>query len=226
MKFKTLKYEYLYLSGVKYIYGDNTLDSIVAMEWTMMKDVDNISELVIVQRDKEKFRMVRESQLEIFSDVTLESYKQDLIQAIREDRNLIKEKYAYMIKNINIECFNSIKNKLPTISDKNLGIARNLTNMVIEDKIILSKEYPLLTIDGRPVFSEEDTKDRLSIETYHISEFMTYSTETLINLKTDYVIIKEAGKNIAKEILIKIVKKLGYISLEQADKMAKINLIV
>lgn len=194
------------------------LEAIVKMEWSMMKKIDNISGKVYSLKDEVKFKTMRKSQFEIWSLQTLESYLRDLTTARDMGRNILEEKYAYMMESTDPEKYAEIKKMLPSLSDEKLNLIRELTDMIIEDELILAEKYPMLVKREKVIFSKDCSKRFVSLEIYYIGELKTYTKKTIYSLKVDYQNIKYMGKNIAEENLISIVRKWGYESLEEAEK--------
>ena len=80
------------------------------------------------------------------------------------------------------------------------------------------RKYPVITDKGRKLYSESDTPEYTSIETYLRGELFSYSEKTL-QLYYDYVInCKNENKNLAEMNLENIVRHKGYKSLEEAEK--------
>ena len=79
------------------------------------------------------------------------------------------------------------------------------------------RKYPVITDKGRKLYSESDTPEYTSIETYLRGELFSYSEKTL-QLYYDYMKdCKNENKNLAEINLENIVRKKGYNSLEDAE---------
>ncbi len=74
------------------------IEKIISIEWTMFDAVENISGRASCQDDYDTFRIMRKSQLEAWNAETLESYLNDLKTAQENGRNLLSEKYAFMME--------------------------------------------------------------------------------------------------------------------------------
>ncbi len=194
------------------------LEQIVGLEWEMMKEVNNIGGKAICQKDKEKFVQMRMAQLSLWSEDTKNSYKQDLVAAVDSGRNLVEEKYAYMLEYSDRELFEKNKKLMGKVSEEKMLLVKELTDLAVEEQRLISKKYPLLSKTGRPLRSKSDTQHKISFETYHRSELITYSIRTLELLKEDYLNYKKEHKSIAYLNLNNIVKSLGYKNVEEAEE--------
>lgn len=74
------------------------INEIIEIEWTMFDKVNNQGGRAACQDDKRTFYVMRFSQFSAFGDDMLRSYRRDLEEALDEGRNLIMEKYAYMME--------------------------------------------------------------------------------------------------------------------------------
>ena len=130
---------------------DELINQIIEMEWEMFDHVHNAGGRAPCQDDEWTFYTMRYSQHNAFSADTLKSYEQDLLQAIREGRNLLTEKYAYMMEFTDPDYFDqNLRDHLPRI----------------------------FSGTGRPLFGtgEQD----VSFHIYAIGELKTYSVRTLL----------------------------------------------
>ncbi len=113
----------------------------------------------------DQFKLNRKAQFSIWSEETLNSYKQDLSAARKKNANLMTLKYARM------EGLISLLNDSPFV-DK-------IANIMCRWQKELFNKYPLLKRGARPLSSSEDSVQIRSFETYLRSELETYSEKTL-----------------------------------------------
>ncbi|MGX8718498.1 MAG: DUF4125 family protein, partial [Desulfovibrio sp.] len=66
-------------------------------EWVMFDKVNNAGGRASCQQDPAFFRKMRACQFENWNLPLLESYRRDLMRAAEEGRNLLTEKYAWMM---------------------------------------------------------------------------------------------------------------------------------
>lgn len=91
---------------------------IVEKEWLMFQQVQGVNGRAACQDDWTTFLIMRLSQFEGWDTDVLESYFEDIVQAEAQERNLIMEKYAYMMEETDPVYFLSIKELLPEISEE------------------------------------------------------------------------------------------------------------
>ena len=160
---------------------------------------------------------MRNSQWKIFSLPILQSYLDDLILAKHRNRNPVMEKYAYMMKYSAPKEYEEIESFLPVISERKRETAEKIIKIYLKWEAETMRKYPVITDKGRKLYSESDTPEYTSIETYLRGELFSYSEKTL-QLYYDYVKeCKNENKNLAEINLENIVRKKGYNSLEDAE---------
>ena len=94
------------------------IDEIIQREWEFFQKVHNIGGRASCQDDFETFYLQRKGQFEVFYDNLLQSYLQDLKDAKAIGRNLVMEKYAYMMESTDFQYFQTIKGDLPVLDFK------------------------------------------------------------------------------------------------------------
>jgi hypothetical protein len=140
----------------------------------------------------EAFKLHREAQFSIFSNETLKSYFDDIMQAKQEQINLMTMKYARM------------DNLIPRFNDSYL--VDDLAKIMIDWQLQMVKKYPDLMKRARPVESEKDSQSQTSFETYLRGELETYSENTLFLLHCDLKKLLAEGKNGSEEIYRYLIK--------------------
>ena len=63
---------------------------------------------------------MRSSQLKTWSVAILESYERDLMTAMAQGRNLLAEKYAYMMEQTSPLAFARLRDQLPIVSEETM----------------------------------------------------------------------------------------------------------
>lgn len=195
----------------------STVEEIVAAEWSLFDQVHNLDGRAACQDDKATFMIMRSSQLMTWSPDLQESYLQDIKAAIAAGRNLLSEKYAYMMERTAPDEYKRISNQLPP---------RMLAKDVLIEQICathvawlesLVERYPCLTGRGRPIRKSEDGPGSTSFETYLWGELATYSMRT-VQLYTAYVEkLKRESRNLNEMILQNMVRQYGDASPEAAE---------
>jgi hypothetical protein len=167
--------------------------SIIEIELDMFERV-RTAELSLCKDRPETFKVMRGMAHYGLSTETLESYLEDLHKAKAEGRNLLTEKYARMDKII------------PPLK----------TNPIIDDIVEiearwmeeLSEKYPH-TFKGGPTF-----------KIYLSCELETYSDKTLELFFEDISKSEKKGRNLTEEQYTMLFQKIGYSSIDEAEKKA------
>ena len=194
-----------------------TIQQIITREWEFFQNVHNTGGRASCQDNYEEFNIMRSSQWEIFSLRILRSYLDDLVLAKYKDRNPVMEKYAYMMKYSAPKEYEEIESFLPVISEWKREITEKIIKIYLKWEAETIVKYPAITGKGRKLYSESDTPEYTSIETYLRGELFSYSEKTL-QLYYDYVKdCKNENKNLAEINIENIVRKKGYNSLEDAE---------
>ena len=195
----------------------NIIQQIIIREWEFFENIHNTGGRASCQDNYEEFNIMRSSQWEIFSLPTLRSYLDDLVLAKYRDRNPVMEKYAYMMKYSAPKEYEEIESFLPVISERKREITEKIIKIYLKWEAETMRKYPVIMDKGRKLYSESDTPEYTSIETYLRGELFSYSEKTL-QLYYDYVKkCKNENKNLAEINLENIVRKKGYNSLEDAE---------
>ena len=196
---------------------DTVITEIVQREWDFFQKVQNEGGRADCQDDPQTFQIMRRSQFLAWSERARESYLEDLIAAKESGRNLLTEKYAYMMKFTASEDFARIEKLLPPITEEKERLAEELAQIHIEWRISFENRYPRLAGKGRPLRSEEDTVFRTSFESYLKGELYTYSEKTLKLCLEDAKMMQEKGENQSIAIMQNTVRAYGYRTLEEAE---------
>ncbi|MDR2356268.1 MAG: DUF4125 family protein [Clostridiales Family XIII bacterium] len=192
-------------------------DKIIAIEWEMFDGVENVSGRAACQDDRETFDIMRRSQFEAWSEELLLAYLADLDAAAAQGRNLLTEKYAYIMEYTAPLEFQAIKDRLPPVSDEKKALVRRITDLCLAASDEIAEAYPLLTARGRPLRRAQQTDGYPSAESYMLGEFSSFSVRTL-RLCLDYLSRLSASKrNIARMILENTMRRYGFASLDDAE---------
>ncbi len=143
------------------------------------------------------FRLMREVAHFVLSDLTLRSYLKDLEDAFKNGRNLMTEKYALM------------DDLIPHPEE-----AKEYVNYIAEVEVDwmtdLKQKYPNIIKNNIQEFAH-----------YEICEYETYSIATLQSLTKDIKHAKSENINLIEKRYTRLFEKLGYSSLENANKGVK-----
>ncbi len=193
--------------------NEKLIQDLVEKEWKMFTAVQNIGGPADCQSDRKTFEIMRKSQFEAWPENLLLSYEEDLDAAVAAKRNLLTEKYGYMMENTLPLRYAQIASSLPAVPDEARSIAGRIAKKMADSQAALAEKYPLLVGQGRPVYSNADTAYVTSLETYLKGELFTYSLKTL-------GLFEEALKDtdIAFLTMQNTVHHYGYPSMDEAEK--------
>lgn len=189
---------------------ETLINEIIAQEWEMFQHVHNQGGRASCQDDHETFVIMRKSQFIIWSSEALVSYRRDLEEALSEDRNLLTEKYAYMMEHTVPKEYAQIQAALPTVSPKKEELVRLLVEKEVLWREDFNRRFPDYGRLGRPLRKEDAAYGDTSIETYAMGELKTYSEQTLKLLLEQYQRLEHEGKNPAIRIMDSMAQQYGY----------------
>lgn len=195
---------------------DPLINQIIEREWKMFDQVENEGGRAGCQDDEWTFYAMRYSQHNAFSRKTLESYLQDLQQAEQEGRNLLTEKYAYMMEFTQPDYFDrNLKPYLPQITAEKEALVDQIANLSIRFQQEFEKAYPAFAAAGRPLTGTEGAD--VSFHIYTIGELKTYSVRTLRSYLEDMRKSGDGQENTAFRIHRVTAGFYGYRTLEDAE---------
>jgi hypothetical protein len=198
---------------------NNAVEGIIRTEWDMFQKVNNIGGRAGCQDDRNTFHIMRYSQYSAWTDELLKSYEKDLEAALNQQRNLVMEKYAYMMEFTAPEYYKQeLEPYLPKIDMESMLMIEEITAYLVSCDKEIAEKYPKLSKSGRPIEAGSNNGGFTSVETYAIGEMKTYSKKTL-TLYLEYIRVnRAAGKNTALIVQDTMVRLYGYASIEEAEK--------
>ncbi|MDR1731457.1 MAG: DUF4125 family protein [Synergistaceae bacterium] len=199
------------------------IDRIIDIEWRMFDKVRNVSGRADCQDDRETFDIMRRSQFEAWSDALVSSCLSDLLEAERQGRNPLTEKYAYMMEYTAPDEFQKIKSALPFLSDRKKQLVRGIVDEHLERFEEAARRFPLTIARGRPKSGAMDGTDCTSTETYLLGELSTCSERTLEEYERYMTQLRESGQNIVCMILENTARKYGHKSLEALEEFLAVS---
>ena len=198
----------------------SALDKAIEIEWDMFDKTKNVGGRASCQEDYATFRIMRLSQHLSWPQELLARYCEELKEASEKGRNLISEKYAWMMESTHPQEFESIKGLLSVPTPKALDLIDMIATVELEWAREVFQKYPNITRRGRVMTYMEDDAGNTSQETYARGEMKTYS-ETLLEMVLAYVqSLKTEGKNLHEMIIKNMVTQYGYTSLAEAEALA------
>ena len=192
---------------------------IVEIEWEMFQKVNNIGGRASCQNDKTTFEIMRLSQYSSWTVEMIRSYECDLTSAEQAGRNLVMEKYAYMMEYTDPAYFEAnLASALPKTDTETMAIIREIVDYLVDCEKALARSFPNLSRAGRPIVSKEDSFCATSVETYAIGELKTYSRATLDLYLGHVRKCKTANNNLALTVKNTMVSLYGYASMDDAER--------
>ncbi len=174
-------------------------------EWVMFQEVQNEGGRADCQEDWLHFNLFRCAQFLTWSEAMLDAYRQDLLAAQEEKRNLLTEKYAYMMESTDRDAFANIKAYLPEISAPKKATIDAISTIYVRWHEEYAARQPALT-GARSIRSSEDSTDNTSYETYLKGELATYSMHTLNLMEEHLQDCLAKGLNLIEENMQQIQK--------------------
>ncbi|MBQ5311024.1 MAG: DUF4125 family protein [Oscillospiraceae bacterium] len=196
----------------------NTAEKIIAIEWAMFDKVQNKGGRAFCQDDYTTFSIMRKSQYYTYSGKLLESLLADFTEAASQGRNVITEKYGYMMRYTVPEEYAAIESALPPVNEKKQALIDAIAPIQVGWMEDLAGKYPKLAGQARSIHSYEDTENGTSYETYLRGELATYSEDSLALYGAFIVGIYRSGGNLAEMIIGNSVHMYGYRSFDEAEK--------
>ena len=177
---------------------DQKIAQVISIEWTMFDKVNENKARASCQEDRDTFEIMRKSQMEAWDPDTISSYLEDLLTASSKGRNLIEEKYKFMMCGTELD---NIMKRAGFPSEEAVETVDRICEVMMDWTVEMRAEFPQLEACARPVFSKEDEADSTSVQTYLRCELLTYSLRTLRALWRHIQSLQEEGKNLPFIIL-------------------------
>lgn len=197
---------------------DTLINTVIEREWQMFDRVQNQGCRAACQDDAWTFYVMRYSQFAAWPLDVLGSYEKDLEEAALQGRNLLTEKYAYMMAYTAPALYEEkLKPYLPVVSEQKQALVAAISAWLIQDESLFAQHYPNLIKKGRPL--HESNAQSVSVDHYIQGELKTYSLRTL-TLYWNY--LKRLSPTLEGGLAVQIYRMMisfyGYESLEAANR--------
>lgn len=192
---------------------EEIIKEILDIEWELFTNLNNNGGRASCQDNKQEFYITRSSQWESLSKEIVESYLNDLYRAEDMGRNLLFEKYVYMMEYTHNDEYQKLKMYLPKEDVMKNKIISMIENKVMKWEEELSKKYPKFFSKTRKL-DEINSNSIAPVRVYLIGEHKSYSYTTNLYY---YDYISKLEYNLVEEIFTKIVKKKGFSDLDEAE---------
>ncbi len=196
---------------------NDIISNIIDIEFSMFNKTKNKGGSAPCQHDYKTFYIMRCSQFKTWNEKLLKSYFQDLQDAIIENRNIVTEKYAFMMESTCPDEYLEIAHFLPEITKETDEKISEIVKINIEWEREIDTNFPVFRSHGRPLTRAKDTPYTTSVETYLRGELKSYSATTISLYHSFVLSCKESGRNLARENADFIAQAYGYSSLEAAE---------
>ncbi len=197
------------------------IDGICAREWQMFSRVNNAGGKADCQQDPSFFKKMRVCQFENWNMPLLESYLDDLEHAEKSGRNLLTEKYAWMMSWTHPEEFAAIRSSLPQISQEKRDLVERIVNIQLSWEEEVDSLFPYFRAQGRPLTQDNARSRTASFEVYLSGELLSYSENTLRQYLAWLNHLKSENRNMAVMVAESTARAYGYPSLQLAEEAAK-----
>ncbi len=209
----------------------NILAELISKEWTMFTNTKSIgSGRAACQDDMPTFINARKAQWSAYPIEIVASYLDDINQAIRDGRNLVTDKYAYMMEDTDYTNYLAIKHLLPELDAEKLVLVNEILAMMLRAEEKVRMENPSILDGSRPLYSKDNTATQTSIETYLRGELKTYSVKTLAMIKDfiqkrdDDVLKTQLGILTKKKTANNPRKNISSLNLKVANRMIDLGI--
>ena len=196
---------------------DNTVNEIISLEWEMFQLVNEGGPRADCQEDYGTFYDMRYGQYSEWSAAAQSSYFEDLRTAKAAGRNLIEEKYIWMMIESAPEAFMELSSRVKMPTERAKELADKICDTLMKQTALLHVSYPFVATSGRPLYSSGSKNGVVSVESYQYSELLTYSEATLEALIEHITKLDRQKISLAELILTNSVKHYGYKTLDDAE---------
>lgn len=193
---------------------ESLIEIIIEKEYFMFDKVRNIGGRADCQDQKTTFYRMRRAQFDSWDLETCKSYHEDLVQAMETGRNLLSEKYGYMMEDTHPQEYEKIKSMLPTVTPEKQTLIQEILAVYVRQTESFMLNYPAFAKRSRPVH-KNDIPGVTSIETYMEGELKTYSATTLRHLLLWMRQEEREGRCVVYELYRDMVRDAGYKSLNE-----------
>ena len=198
---------------------DTLINAVIEMEWQMFDRVNNQGGRADCQDDAWTFYVMRYSQFLAWPLQLISSYRQDVEDAAKQGRNLLTEKYAYMMAYTAPALYEEqLKPYLPTVTEKKQALVEAVGEWLMVDESRFADRYPVLMQKGRP--RHASNAQPVSVNHYLLGELQTYSLRTL-SLYRSYLdaLAPTVEDGVAVHVYKTMISFYGYDSLDAANRL-------
>ena len=196
---------------------EKIIEEIIALEWEMFQLVNEGGPRADCQDEYDTFYDMRFGQFSEWSESARIAYLEDVHSAKSAGRNLIEEKYIWMMIEGAPESFVQLSPRVILPTEKAKELADAICDKLMEQTAWLHESYPSVAGSGRPLYASDGNAGLVSVETYQYSELLTYSEVTLSALHEHIMQLAAQNIMLAELILTNSVRHYGYRTLAAAE---------
>ncbi len=193
------------------------IEEVIEKEWEQFQLVNNEGGRACCQDNWPEFHIMRKAQFLLWPQEILASYDADLRAAKECGRNLLFEKYAFMMQDTAPDKFLAVEHALPVITEERRRRIGETVKIQLEWAEEFQKKYPLFAGQGRPIHAAQACFGDTSIETYSRGELCSYGEETEKMYAAFVKQCRREGKNLAYLTRENIAHLHGFASLEAVE---------
>lgn len=193
------------------------LRQVLSIEFQMFQAVPNQGGRAPCQDDLTTFRIMRSSQFSVWPEELLQSYREDLNAAVWMGRNLMWEKYAWMMEETHPEEFSALRSHLPVLSRQEEALIEAIIALQAPMAAALYAQFPRTCAGSRPLSPDPGRPGFTASTTYLRGELRTYSHRTLSLYLSLLQKAQKSGRNLPREILEETARQYGYSSLSARE---------
>ena len=194
------------------------IEEIVREEWRQFQLINSQGGRASCQDDWAQFSIMRSSQFLTWPEPLLASYAQDLQEASLAGRNLVFNKYAYMMARTDPAGYERVKHVLPEISQDRKDYLEQAVQIHVRWAEDFARRFPKYAGKGRVIHQEDERCGLTSIETYQRGELYSYGPRTQL-LYCEFVFrCEREGKNLTYLVRDQMAKMYHYESVEDMER--------
>lgn len=194
------------------------IEEIVREEWRQFQLINSQGGRASCQDDWAQFYIMRSSQFLVWPEPLLSSYAQDLQEASLAGRNLIFNKYAYMMARTDPAGYERVKHVLPELSQERKDYLEQAVQIHVRWAEDFARRFPKYAGKGRVIHQEDERCGLTSIETYQRGELYSYGPRTQL-LYCEFVFrCEKEGKNLTYLVRDQMAKMYHYESVEDMER--------
>ena len=131
-----------------------------------------------------------------------------------QGRNLVQEKYGWMMADTFPEEFAALQSALPPVEPERQRLASEILDIQLPMTACLQQKYPLATRRGRPLYPDPAHPRTASVATYLRGELYTYSLRLLQAYLAFLRLLQARQRSLPREILEYTVRQYGFADLD------------